>query len=334
GKDFIEISGDLTKGGREGDVPFGTITTFDESKMKFGLIYTGSDDGLVHVTKDGGHSWTVLSDSLPRDFWVSRIQASAFDEGTVYLTLNGYRNDHFKPYVYKSTDFGQDWINISANLPDEPVNVIKEDPLDRDILYVGTDHGTYVSLNKGTNYMSLAAEMPKVPVHDLVVQKKSKHLIIGTHGRSLYKVDIRNLYEMKKNIHEPLIVFKPDDIRYDSDWGKKSNAYTELTIPVLNFEAFSDTDKEVKLEIMSPEGIVLKSVILKLKKGLSRYETFIRVDKSKEPAFLKSIEKSDWVKSQGIISKAEDGYYYLIPGKYVVKLSFEKTSSKFEFTVK
>ena len=334
GKDFKEISEDLTQGSREGDVAFGTITTIDESKMKFGLIYVGTDDGNIHVTKDGGYIWNKISDGLPQGFWVSRVQASAYDEGTVYVTLNGYRNDHFKAYVYMSTDHGNTWNDITSNLPNEPVNVIKEDPIDGDILYIGTDHGTYVSLDKGKKYMVLSADMPKVPVHDMVVQKKAKHLIIGTHGRSIYKVNITNLVDMKNRLNEQLIVFKPGDIRFSTNWGKIRNVYTESIVPKLSFETFVDGDRSVKLEILSTDGIVLKTQQIQLKKGLSGNETELRVDKGSEAAYIKSMEKSDWVKNEAPLSRADDGFYYLIPGKYDIKISYDKLSSKAEFTIK
>lgn len=334
GKDFTEISGDLTKGSIPGNVPFGTITCIDESKIKFGLIYAGTDDGNVHVTKDGGVRWEKISDSLPSGFWVSRVQASGFEEGTVYVTLNGYRNDHFRPYVYMSENYGQNWQNISSNLPDEPVNVIKEDPMDGDILYIGTDHGTYISLDKGKNFMVFAADIPKTPVHDLVIHKKSKHLIIGTHGRSLYKADISHLYEMKNNLNESLVLFRPSDIRYSNAWGKKKNAFTEAVVPKLYFEVFADKSQDVRAEILNAVGHVLKTSTLALKQGLSSYEFEIAVEKNSEKEYLKTAEKSEWAKSQGQITKADDGTHYPIPGKYTLQLTVGKLSSKSEFIIK
>ena len=147
GKTFEAISGDLTRGGRAGDVPYGTLTTFDESPLRFGLLYTGSDDGLVHVSRDGGYSWTRISDALPPDLWVSRVVASRFAEGRVYVTLNGVRFDHMDAYVYRSDDYGQTWRRIGTDLPAEPVNVIVEDARNPNLLFVGTDGGAYASLD-------------------------------------------------------------------------------------------------------------------------------------------------------------------------------------------
>ncbi len=334
GKDFTEISGDLTNGEKVGDVPFGTLATIDESKLKFGLIYTGSDDGLVHVSKDGGFSWANISKGLPQGYWISRVQASAFDEGTVYASLNGYRNDHFKPYVYKSVDFGQNWIDISAGLPNEPVNVVKEDPIDVDIIYVGTDHGTYVSFDKGMNYMAIAKEVPNVPVHDLVIQKKSKHLLLGTHGRSIYKIDLKNVYELKNKPIESLVLFAVSDMRFNESWGKIRNAFTEPNVPKLNFDVYSKTELEATLEIKNIDGKLVKKMPLKLKKGLASYEIDLNVDKALEVEYVKSIAKSVHVKQNGALKKADDGFYYPIPGKYEVIISKDKLTSKTELNIK
>ena len=123
-----------------------------ESPLRFGLLYTGSDDGLVHVSRDGGDTWTRISDRLPPKLWVSRVQASAHERGRVYVSLNGYRWDDFSPYLYRSDDYGQNWTRLGPDLPAEPINVVREDPANPDLLYVGTDHGVYVSLNRGQSF--------------------------------------------------------------------------------------------------------------------------------------------------------------------------------------
>ncbi|MDF1518749.1 MAG: glycosyl hydrolase, partial [Lutibacter sp.] len=149
GETFDVISGDLTTGGKKGNVPFGTLTTISESPFQFGYIYVGSDDGYVNVTTNSGGSWIRISDKLPANLWVSRIVASQHEKDRVYVALNGYRSDDFKPYVFLSENSGSTWKSISGNLPDSPVNVIKEDPKDENILYLGTDNGVYVSFDKG-----------------------------------------------------------------------------------------------------------------------------------------------------------------------------------------
>lgn len=200
GDSLIALSGDLTKGGKPGDVPYGTLTTISESPLRFGLIYVGSDDGLVHVSKDGGYTWTRISDKLPQDLWVSRVIASKHKEGRVYVTLNGYRYDHFLPYVYVSDDYGETWKKIGTDLPFEPVNVIREDPKDENILYVGTDGGLYVSINGGNNFKIWNKGMPRsVPVHDIAIQSRENEIVVGTHGRSLFKAKLDSIQLLNKN---------------------------------------------------------------------------------------------------------------------------------------
>ncbi len=204
GDTMIKISNDLTKGGKPGDVPYGTLTTISESPLRFGLIYTGTDDGNIHVSKDAGHSWTLLNArpqkmgdaALYQGLWVSSVTASAFKEGRVYASLNGYRFDDFNPYLYVSEDYGATWTAIGKDLPAEPVNVVKEDPKNQNIIYVGTDGGLYVSFNKGASFMMWNAGLPKsVPVHDIAIQTRDNEIVLGTHGRSVY---IAKLDEVQK----------------------------------------------------------------------------------------------------------------------------------------
>jgi len=334
GKDFTEISNDLTSGGMEGNVPYGTITTIDESKLKFGLIYTGTDDGLVHITRDGGVSWQNISEGLPKGLWVSRVQASAFDEGTVYISLNGYRNDHFRPYLYTSSDYGKTWTDLSDGLPGEPVNVVKEDPADADILYVGTDHGTYVSLDKGLNFQAISSVMPSVPVHDLTVQPKARHLLVGTHGRSIYKINVENLPELKSGIDKELIVFGNKGLRHNPSWGAVRNVFTKPVASELEYEVYSKQESTGTLEIWTADKVLVKSVKTDLKRGLATYTLDMKVSKEKESDFIKWSGTTEWVKSNDDPVRADDGFYYLLPGKYKLRLVAGKADSSAELLIK
>jgi photosystem II stability/assembly factor-like uncharacterized protein len=199
GEQFERISDELTNGKKPGDVPFGTLTTISESPFKFGLIYTGSDDGVVSVSKDGGNSWSKLK--LPQTLYVSRVLASRHVESRVYVTLNGYRNDHFEAYIYRSDDYGNTWKRLGTDLPHEPVNVIREDPKSADLLYVGTDGGAYASTDGGRFFQLFTNGLPKaIPVHDIAIQDRENEIVLGTHGRSLYigKLDaVQKMIEKK-----------------------------------------------------------------------------------------------------------------------------------------
>ena len=189
------LTGDLTNGKKEGDIPFGTATTISESPLKFGLIYVGTDDGNIQVSKDGGYTFTLVSKKLPQGLYVSRVKASQYKLSRVYATLNGYRNDHFSAYVYVSEDFGDTWTAIGKNLPTGPVNVIIEDVKHEDILYVGTDNGLYTSFNKGVTFMNMSHNLPNVPIHDLVIQTRENELVVGTHGRSIFITKLNDVYK-------------------------------------------------------------------------------------------------------------------------------------------
>jgi photosystem II stability/assembly factor-like uncharacterized protein len=187
GDSLVTLSNDLTTNPVQGDVPFGTTTTISESPIRFGLIYVGTDDGNVQVSKDGGNSFAMISQKLPKGLYVSRVIASKYNVARVYVTLNGYRNDHFNAYVYQSDDYGTTWKQIMKDLPSEPVNVIKEDAVSEQVLYVGTDGGLYVSLDGGNSSMAWTKGLPaSVPVHDLEIHPRDHEIILGTHGRSLY----------------------------------------------------------------------------------------------------------------------------------------------------
>ena len=199
GDSLVTLSTDLTTNPAQGDVPFGTLTTMSESPIRFGLIYTGSDDGNVQVSKDGGNSFSLISQKLPKGLYISRVIASKYNVSRVYVTLNGYRNDHFNAYVYQSDDYGTTWRQIMKDLPAESVNVIKEDAISDKILYVGTDGGLYVSIDGGNSSMAWNKGLPaSVPVHDLEIHPRDHEIILGTHGRSLYIAKLEALRKLVK----------------------------------------------------------------------------------------------------------------------------------------
>lgn len=195
GDSWTIISPDLTTNPgpeKQGNVPYGTITTLSESLLQKGLIYAGTDDGLVHITRDDGKSWELINSKLPAK-WCSRVITSLFDKNRVYVTFNGFREDDFTTYVYTSSDQGKTWESIKSNLPDEVVNVIREDPRNPETLYLGTDLGVYVSTDRGQNWSSLCNNLPTASVYDLVIHPRDKKLVIATHGRSTFVLDIKSI---------------------------------------------------------------------------------------------------------------------------------------------
>ncbi|HVP90939.1 MAG TPA: hypothetical protein VMS75_06950 [Terriglobales bacterium] len=200
GDTWEKISPDLTwnTASEMGDIPYHTLFAISESPLRYGLIYAGTDDGRVWVTKDGGKAWTEITAGLPYQKWVSRLAASAYDLGTVYMTQNGKRDDDFTPYVWKSTDFGKTWTTIAKGIPVGPVNVIREDPVDRNILYVGTDMGVYVTKDGGKTWLALGAGLPTCYVHDLIIHPRDNVIVIATHGRGMWALDANPINEKDK----------------------------------------------------------------------------------------------------------------------------------------
>ncbi len=211
GESWEVVSPDLTKAdpatlttgkGGDGNIQYATITTVDESPLVEGLLWVGTDDGNVQVTVNGGDDWTLLNDHIPNnpEYWVSRVEASNHDSATAYISYTGYRRDDFRPFVYKTTDLGQTWTDISSNLPQGPVNVIREHHENPDLLFVGNEFGVFVSIDGGESWTSLKNDMPTQPVHDLKIHPRENDLIVATHGRGIYIADISALVEVTPDL--------------------------------------------------------------------------------------------------------------------------------------
>jgi photosystem II stability/assembly factor-like uncharacterized protein len=220
GEGWTEISPDLTtndkaklptgKGG-DGNVTYCTITTVDESPLASGLIWVGTDDGNVQMTKDGGKTWTKLNDKITGNpgYWVSRVVASSHAPGTAYVTYSGLRNDDFKAFVYKTTDYGATWTSIVGNLPAKSINVIREDPFNPNLLFVGMDFGVYVSIDGGKSWQEMRNGLPTQPVHDLKIHPREHDLIVATHGRGIFVTDISALEEISdKTLAQDFYLFE------------------------------------------------------------------------------------------------------------------------------
>jgi photosystem II stability/assembly factor-like uncharacterized protein len=195
GANFAAISPDLSRNdpAELGDIPYQTITAISESPFEFGRIFVGTDDGLVHVTHDGGATWQRITEGLKPERWISRVIASRWTDGVVYVAQNGKRWDDLGAYLWKSTDNGKTWARISAGIPGAPINVVREDPKNPDLLYVGTDLGVYLSTDRGQSWNALGAGLPSTYVHDLIVHPRDDIIVIATHGRGMWALDARPL---------------------------------------------------------------------------------------------------------------------------------------------
>ncbi|KPJ93391.1 MAG: hypothetical protein AMS18_05805 [Gemmatimonas sp. SG8_17] len=185
-------SGGLTRDVTSAET-YATIITIAESPLMPGLIWVGTDDGNVQLTRDGGKTWVDVRRNLPEvpgRLWVSRVEASHFDAGTAYLSFDGHRSDDFSPWVYRTTDYGSSWTSIASNLPDDqPVYVVREDLRNPNLLFVGTEFAMYASVNGGQRWDRLMNGLPTVAVHDVIIHPRDGDLIAATHGRSVWILD-------------------------------------------------------------------------------------------------------------------------------------------------
>ncbi|MCB9340537.1 MAG: glycosyl hydrolase [Lewinellaceae bacterium] len=327
GTDWDTLSPDLTNGPKAGDVPFGTLTAIHESPLKFGLLYTGSDDGRVHVSRDGGVNWQDISAGLPAGLWVSRIQASQYKESRVYLSLNGYRLDDFTPYVFVSENYGETWQQLGDDLPLEPVNVVKEDPVNENLLYAGSDHGLYISLDRGQHFMAMNKDLPAVPVHDLVAHPRENELLLATHGRSLYLANVAEMQQLRDSVlQKALYVFEIKKVKYKNNWGNAPNAWSkEVPMPDIALPVFVNEGGTLKITVQS-EGLTVWEGQEHVDKGLNFPVYHAEVLEKSARMFEKQWrDKSKSEEKTSTFRKSKNGLYYLKTGTYTVVFEMGKT---------
>ncbi len=188
-------------------------TQLRESPSKPGVIWIGTDDGNLHVSKDGGDTFTNVYANIPNApqgyVQISRIEPSHFDPATAYVALDNHRNDDWAPYLYKTTDYGQTWTNVTANLPNGNINALREDLLNPDLLFVGTEFGMFISLDASKSWQPFMPGIPTVRVDDIMIHPRDHDLIVGTHGRSIWILDDISALEQRKKTDSDLMLFEP-----------------------------------------------------------------------------------------------------------------------------
>ncbi len=343
GVTWTPISPDLTTARERGDVPYATITTVSESPKRFGLLWVGTDDGHVDVTDDGGSHWSNVDANLPKQ-WISRVVASAFDEKRAYVTLNGYRNDDLTPWVYRSDDLGRTWTNISAGLPDESVNVIREDTVNPDVLYVGTDRGVYVSLDRGAHWDSLQGNLPNVPVHDLAVHPRERELIAGTHGRSVWIVDVLPLQELAKVRSEAVHLFPVEKLKADRGWRSAAPVWFDDSddLPKLKMPFWAKAAGSAQLTVLDKNGNPVRKLAIAATTGINSSSWDLLMDRDLALAAEKSALAKDAGKSRDVIGLDKTPVaesirlrhrLYVVPGEYTLRLELNGARSDTKFTV-
>ncbi len=293
GETWTAISPDLTSDREQGDVPFGTATSIAESPKTFGVLYVGTDEGRLWGSRDGGVTWKDLSKGLAKDRWVTRVVASAFDEGTVFVSQNGYRQDDFLPYVFRSTDFGATWQSIAKGLPEEPINTVREDPKAKHLLYIGTDLGAFVSLDRGDTWSALTGGLPHVPVHDLAVQPREGDVVLATHGRSVYVADAAPLRKLTDEVRKkPLFAFSIKKTKWERDRGYGDHPFLNWNeipeIVRIAWWAGPETSGDTTITLRDANGNPWKTLTTKTAPGFN----VVEYDVTAEPGLADKAEEA------------------------------------------
>jgi photosystem II stability/assembly factor-like uncharacterized protein len=338
------ISADLTTTKQRGNVPFGTITSVSESPLQFGLIAAGTDDGHVHVTRDGGVSWTRVDEGLPADRWVSRVELSRHDADRLYASLNGYRQDDDTTYVYVSDDLGRRWRAITDGLPAEAVNVIREDTVNADVLYVGTDRGVYVSLDRGRGWQTLDGNLPNVPVHDLFVHPRDRELIAGTHGRSAWVIDVLPVQELDAKVRgTPVHVFHLDNVQAERGWRGEPSEWFDRPeyLPTLKGTYWSANGDDVQFTLIDDNKQPVARFQRDAQRGLNSFEWDLAIDRdlalASEHAALEKLkaDERDQLKHRRYSESVRLGHrLYPLPGKYTVRIEQGSASHETALEIK
>lgn len=261
-----------------------TLTAVAESRLKQGMLYVGTDDGLLKISSDDGKTWTDVTSrlsGLPKETWINTIETSSHAAGTAYVAINNYRNDDFNNYVYKTTDFGQSWQSVTGDLPANRVaRTLREDPKNPNLLYLGTEIGFFISLNGGKNWTELKNNMPTVAFNDLTIHPRDNDLILATHGRGVWILDNLNaLQELSTEVMDQgaalFNIPTAERINYTREGAHVGDMYFRGTNPlrgaIIDYYLKDFTEKEdVSLSIFDMDGNELHSFTPDRRAGIHR----------------------------------------------------------------
>ncbi|MFN7929187.1 MAG: glycosyl hydrolase [Blastocatellia bacterium] len=338
-KTLGDSGGPITKD-QNGPEIYGTIFTIAPSMYGPGMIWTGSDDGLIHLTRDGGRNWAnVTPKDLPEFSRVSIIEPSAHEAGTAYFAAKRYQLDDRAPYIYKTSDYGKTWTKIVNGIPaNDYVHVVREDPKRPGLLYAGTEHGIYVSFNEGANWQSLALTLPDTQVPELVVEEND--LVIATHGRSFFILDdIAVLRQLNPTVAQSdAYLFQPRTV------------YRGVSQASFDYYLSNDTDT-ITIEILDSKGAVIRSFVGSAEEEKKRTRPAGSDDDgesfgppaARPPARKAGVNRFAWdlrypgaTVFEGMImwsARPESGPF-AVPGNYQVRLTANGKTTTQPFTIK
>ncbi len=351
-RDKLEIFGKVpdkeTLSRHDGVQQFPCITTISESPRKQGLIWVGTDDGNVQLTRDDGKTWTNVVSRIPgvkKGAYVSRVVASAHNDGTAYVAFDNHRSDDFAIYIYRTTNFGESWSRVTEGIPAEAgtVHVVREHPRAQNLLFAGTEFGLYVSFNAGQKWERLKNNLPTVPVDDIAIHPRENDLILGTHGRSIWILDdIAPLEQMSDAVQSADVqLFDP---RPATEWSlfshKQFTGSREFIAPnaplgaILNFYLSSKPAAPVRITVKNKNGEQVREITIdKAEAGVNRAVWDLRHDPAVQPARRPGASGETEQDSEpgggGPFGRGGGRGPWVEPGEYSVTVSVAgKTSTK------
>jgi uncharacterized membrane protein YgcG len=247
---------------------WGSATALSESPTNANVLYVGTDDGALWVTRDGARSWTNITDNigLPARRWVSTIEASRFAEGRAYVAFDAHRSDDDEPYLYVTEDFGQTWKSIRENLPWGSTRVLREDLRNPNLLYVGTEFGAWFSLDRGQNWNKLGTNLPTVAVHEFALHPGNGEIVAGTHGRSLWVLDVSALRQIRaEHLASTPALYRPENAikwRSEPTRGRTNRRFVGQNPPpgAQIYYSLPAKAENVSLKIVDIEGRTLREL--------------------------------------------------------------------------
>jgi photosystem II stability/assembly factor-like uncharacterized protein len=370
GQSWKIISPDLTRNDKShqqssGGIASDNLMTFDasvlfaiaESHLDDGLIWVGSNDGLVHVTRDGGKNWLNVTENIPDKpelGTISSIEPSRHQAGAAYITVDAHQLGDFDPHIYKTSDYGKTWIKISIGIEKSEssfVHVTREDPVVPGLLYTGTDKGLFISKDDGNTWFRLRNNLPPAPVYWLTIQEEFRDLVLGTYGRGFYILDditpIReiNVEVLSKDLHQ---FDQRPAYRFHEIQGIKTEGQTMTTGSNpeygmdINYYLKSPAN-QVKIEILKKDGTVIRTISGKKDAGVNRVWWDLRYEPTFQPKLLAAPPDKPWVKLEGrefrpLVTWDLDLYRgqlgpRVVPGNYEVRITADGNSSKQKVTV-
>ena len=286
-----------------------TLYSMAESPVKEGVLWTGSNDGQVNVTQDGGKTWTNVAaniSGLPKWGTIRNIDASNFNAGTCYLSVDAHHVNDFGSYVFKTTDFGKTWTRLTINLPSSNsnfVNQIKEDPAKEGLLWLGTDKSLYFSPDDGKNWIHLKNNLPPVPIYGIEIQKNFKDLVVGTYGRGIYILDditpIREFSEQIQNAEAHLFSVRNTYRFQDINGIKTENSFVNGQNPpdgaAITYYLKEKSKDSVELQILNAQNEVVRKIKVKNAKGIQRVWWNLRLQDHDMPKLRTKPRGKEWV---------------------------------------